>query len=1662
MPSPFVAYSEYHEASASNYGFGESLWHGARATVGSAAISAYNSVNWIGSKTLGYEYEEIDIADKLRSYDDDMAAYYNDHQQGIDILGTLIGSFVPGGIAVKVTKGLQMGKWGAAGTRVTGLMASKRDDVIKGALEEIKYSQHGINATIASAKTRAGVMGLKDNLVQSIAAEGAILATFNESSMFDNYDTSDWVWNSVIGIGLGTTLGGIADYYRNSGLLKGAVKQREGAIRPFEPTGQLGAGNYIDGDRIASLLNAIDEIPEVKYASAYAPLQANIKAETSRNLMQTAQKLANEMAGGDAGLGKGLLDTIIAGRKSGASREDAYNFFGNLTRIERISPADRLKPEVFYLNRHVDPANPPKQFSDIMSSSPIDAARADLAYTINPGAAPQISYVGLNGVKDVADGYKRGYDVVIDAKMAAHVNPNTSALRRVARPGENQKLGIKESIKRKETGIVPEHLTGSIIVDLYSGAHADEAVATVSDLFQMSEARLVNGKNALVSGDGSIIAKMDDVSYETSFGASVVPDDFDTVALQARWALAEKRGLVDGDIISPEDLPFMVKAHKQGAFNNDKIAVPPNLEDEIENAAKNVADTMIASGKDLDEVAHVLNVPRRAVESLDFSWANLSKYWNDPEWVAFLEKPRYAKATYKIGQTQLDPAGMAIRGMAQVQGRIKLIEETNQVAAATFFGKTTDLLSPIELNHLRNSASSVEGAGAGFITSAEGNYNSIASQVQQIGAAGRKFAKDLLDEATARIMAGNSQEILTNPTAAIEYGLFAHAIQSAGENFKLVRDAGGKVLGAAYGPLADALSAKIISADDFFTQARQMLASGKAALPEKFILNPTAAAGEKRAFIPFTNPAVAAQAEAHFEITSRIAGQVNLFYAAQGISKRIDPSNLYFAPADTSRFQHFAFIVDKQGVFGASDSSKVGAVFGDSLDQFERNLARIDTSRYEIVRKGDTERFHQAKGDYDYSLAMNDNTTSAYLKRVGVLADYYPKLNGKELIERQLEYYRKSFVRNKNNFLELKYARQFEELRTLGDAHTLNALSLMRRTAKGFEATVDDPFRSYIKTALDMSRLNEHRLWADSAEKADAFFSSAFRKTKEAFKLASEGKISFTQANDMAEQAGLGRVYENMAASIMGAEQQFAQFQQTATGRQILTKFVSTANSVLATLALRLDAANSIINTISMPVLMGPELRSIMKHLDDPTKVGELGKMLSYAVPAGQNRLPTATKLVFNAVKNFFGGDKAALMTKYKDAGFIRDAADLYHNLLDDIAITGYETPKFLAEKTKMIVEKGAKLTGSNWAEDFNRFISANVMDQLTQAAGLDAKTSLAYMNTFVNRVNGIYVASQRPVLFQGPVGQAIGLFQTYQFNLMQNVFRHFANGDKKSAALLFGLQSSIFGLQGLPGFHIINDYLVGTAKGNPEHEDLFSTVPQFMLYGSASWLSDSSLFTRGDITPRNLTVVPMPWNAPIVMASASVINNSINFFKNLGNGAGAVESALFAIEHNGVNRPLAGIAASLAGETTTSKGTLVAKNLDVFSWETALRAIGAKPMDEAIALEANYRMLMYQAHDKALRESLGRAVKLKLLAGAEIGDDEAEALAANYAKYGGTQQGFNRWMVALTKGAEESVVNKLMGKVNTSYGRRMQEIMGGEELPDYQNSQDNQEVPIE
>ena len=50
------------------------------------------------------------------------------------------------------------------------------------------------------------------------------------------------------------------------------------------------------------------------------------------------------------------------------------------------------------------------------------------------------------------------------------------------------------------------------------------------------------------------------------------------------------------------------------------------------------------------------------------------------------------------------------------------------------------------------------------------------------------------------------------------------------------------------------------------------------------------------------------------------------------------------------------------------------------------------------------------------------------------------------------------------------------------------------------------------------------------------------------------------------------------------------------------------------------------------------------------------------------------------------------------------------------------------------------------------------ISDPLVAAGKLTAKEQDAYISTFVNRVQGNYVTSQRPVIFQGTTGAAVSL----------------------------------------------------------------------------------------------------------------------------------------------------------------------------------------------------------------------------------------------------------------------------------------------------------------
>jgi len=179
-----------------------------------------------------------------------------------------------------------------------------------------------------------------------------------------------------------------------------------------------------------------------------------------------------------------------------------------------------------------------------------------------------------------------------------------------------------------------------------------------------------------------------------------------------------------------------------------------------------------------------------------------------------------------------------------------------------------------------------------------------------------------------------------------------------------------------------------------------------------------------------------------------------------------------------------------------------------------------------------------------------------------------------------------------------------------------------------------------------------------------------------------------------------------------------------------------------------------------------------------------------------------------------------------------------------------------------------------------------------------------------------------------------------------------------------------------------------------------------------------------------------------------------------IGASGDVAGSILQGIEHAGVNRPLAGLAQSLeaAGNplgrsySTSNKGNVVASN-DFLSLANFIRIAGAKPLDEAIALDKFYNVEAYAANDTKKRNALGEAIKTTVIAGKQPTQDQITGFASSYAATGGQQANFSQFMIQQMRAANTSQVNVMAQQLKNPTARAMQEVMGGYGMRDFINS---------
>lgn len=1671
----------------------QAITRGLPAAATSGALSIYNTV--LANPLTGIE--NIDTESALRKYgSNEMGDYYRDNKDAIDVVGFVGTAIIPGSLGIKGLKAARSGEALGNFGKFLNLPASNKNLYLEKALQEVAENGGALKSILSTNRRKQLMWETADQALTGAAFELAVAATMNDSPIFDNASMSDFGWNFALGVGLSGAIGGPLGSIAARGVLKNAEREVQAQLRladlvtdPKKLGLPAGTEALFLSESIATLPTQFDNL---KFTYRVDGTQKTIELNTAGAVTaarndatrlgneQLALKF-NEIAQGNEVVGQafyeGLQRGVLAAREAGKSPTEVVQLVhGYLNMLDNVKAVDperlALESRKFYVI--LDPAGLPKEqrqltnlFTlkrkvgvsgrEITSKQPYYLADNVLAEDLQVATLEDLGSVNLKQ----AFFQNPGIDAIQLADGSYRINPKSSRI-----------LKFRENPNRTR-----------MLLDLESMELSPEAVLAFGDI--VPAGKLLTAVDAIYAGNRAF-------RQGATAAVSITADPLETSARYA-WASALTPGQLMtalGKDVNLADLPVIdriIELINDGSMSRNMLEKLNFIEGDrvlkfddfvnfkalAEQQRIEVLETQLAKldGKDVPDtraLAIHLNTSREWVESMIESGFQASKA--EPllfptkaalrprtvqmEWdFANLIRNKNVVLPDEAYNMNMGPNHLMTKELTKEYQR-EIARKINITASDAVLAQDAALI-PQESEFIgagnkfgnRLSASaSTEGAGATLFGASNAGYGEKARLfVQELGKNVALISQKWRD-ATINTLAPHINSLRESAAASAELGVLTTALRKSEHRYIFDTTTPGRIISEEAARLARAAQ---IDVDDALAQ---LAGSGRS--PHSFTIQ---------------NQAVTDFLQTHTQINATRQGKFTTLYNAAGVTKaKNDAGVIYVPPINTVKYPYHAFVRTKEKIGVASDTSMIVAKSEEQL----RELARQVSDDYDVLFKQDTDNYFKAKGEYEYQNTLNEAAVNSDLARRGVLADFFPETRLENIMTDYLEFHAKQEEKLVRHSVQTKNREFFSDLEFLSQQYRKVSESVTRGIGSQFRARVEDPFGDYIKTALNISKQQEFPLLDSLNDFVDKVSLKAGEAIEKGFRDAKAGLLPYEDVNKIADSYGLGVPYKNMDTYLTANER---------VPMNVARVFFQKANAALATTTLRLDFFNSLVNIISTPIMLATEMSSIRRMMADaPEAAGRFAEMTSVKVPGQNLYVPSTLKLISKSVSNFFGDNKDALISRYKDIGAIKEVSKLYHEMLDDFSFRPAIVPNKLVERVNAGIEKAAKLAGNTFSEDFTRFVSADVMREMTEplvAAGrMTVKEQNAYISTFVNRVQGNYVTSQRPIVFQGTTGAAVSLFQTYAFNVLQQLYRHLERGDKKTLAIFAGMQTSIFGMNGLPFFDAVNTHIIGSSiASNPEHKDVYSVLPAFnkelgdwLLYGTASAFplfsgASPALYTRGDINPRHITILPTNIvDVPAVSASIRLVGQITEFGKNVVGGADIGNAMLRALEHQGWNRPLAGFAQLMAGRTTTSTGSLIsaANEFETTAMLASMqdrlvdfggvsRLLGSRPMDEAVALQALYREKRYEAMDKARIERLGEVVKSKLYAGEAPSDEEYEEFMLRYARSGGRVETFNQAFMRWTRDANESVVNQMLEKNKNPFSQKLLQIMGGEALPD-------------
>ena len=1588
----------------------------------SGANQLYNVPADIGN-LFGADIERSDTAELISGLDSNLGEFYKENQEGADLVGFMASSLIPGLGGVRVlnagqkalSTAIATGRFGEGTAKGLRLLTPMKDTYLKRAIQEATTNSGAANL-VSKNSLKAMAAGVNQNVLEALAFETAVAATLFNSPTLEGQELGDLVTNIAWNAGVFGIVGGAVDAAKIAFSLKRATNEATAEARPWQfiPEAHSASSPY---ERIAIDYESLHNIPPIP--TGLEPGRAEFltqAAKTKTSVLEDRLRVSfHQLTGGDTEAALSLFSGL-----KGTSYDTKQSSLMGLLEASRLTAAPITK-EVKGFTKLQNKVLSKKATLDEVEE--YASSTIHNAYVKLWGEDAGRTITDMPKITNLVDTLKAGQTI----KVAPS---GVTAGKRSFSFNLNYNKGVKS-------------LLGTVKPwDLMKAAPLETQARTIwvsklAPLAPTAEKPFIVNVNDIPMMEKVALELADSPALEHVQFTGMKPGE------AIRGNLHDYLG--DKKI----ELAHAMLKREGNKLTQEEIAATLNVKNSFLSGELVVSNGTKYSPKDMYAMQdHALTYTEKLKAS-----GSIKK---DAPTVDVWNVPQHLKLTY-------DPAPFkgidnnVVEQMTIIKGQQKAYQEGTSNAAAGVLGEDYAKYEDITSGRVYEGAMP-SGAGANYISAASNNYGSLAGTAEYLGNL-TSLVTEKFKERTRSSLEPLLYKLGNNEKAAIEWSVINQRVRSIEGQYGL------NEAGDALEPLA-MLRYRAAAKE---AQAKINAGEKGVVMPRKPKLSNPA----MEARIELVNPEVRELAKAHIELNGKRTGDLASLRTAQGLQYNRSPDVFYPIPVNPRDYPHFAMVID-DSITGAGHST---TLFAASAEELAASMAKLKQNpQLKVLTKAEAERYYDSIGQWSYEKTLSDNYLDTAVHRTGVSAPTLPATDPKKITEDFLNWHMQRETGLVREAVSAKYEVQFEELRRLGDEYTnistsqYSDINLLRFAAD----KVANPYQDYIKTALNIKKTSDYPVHVNLNRLVDNKFSEMYKRIDDAFG-GTKTTSDFAAIDATMRQYGYkGAAYDESMALFANAT--------PSTGK--LSSLVQAANGILATVVLRWDALNAVNNAVSSTVLLGAETASLTRLINSGGKgaADEFNALTRINVPGTAETIMAPTKLISNAIKKF--NRKGDDFSFYEQHGYMTSISRQYSDALDRIAFNPADGAEGwrakldgLVKTLKVAGDKGEKFTGNKLAEEFNRFVAADVMKQMTDVAigkGLmTAQEQLAYINTFVNRTQGNYLASQRPMMFHGPIGSAIGLFQTYQFNLLQQLLRHVGEGHTKDGMTLLGLQGTIHGMNGLPAFNAINTNLVGNASGNVEHRDAYDAVYGIAGKEAGDWLTYGmasnalgllhpdlkvNLYTRGDINPRQVTLVPTdPASVPIIQATAKVFGNIFETTKKLGAGGDVSKTLLQGLEHNGISRPLAGLAQTLeaftnpeqASYSTSKRGNVIAAN-DLLSLANVARMAGGKPMNEAIAIDALYRNKAYDLKDKAKRDLLGEAIKTKLIGGGIPTQEEMNDFAAKYARTGGKQEQYNKWMLQLYKNANLSQVSALQDNLGSDFNQSMQRLMGGKEVRDF------------